>query len=278
MVNKERRITPYSIFMHKTYLNDRKRREKIEREELTIIPVHVHYANSNYEKKETGGEMRMNALLQTLDLLDRVGYCRSSQQREFHSYFIASILDKIYEKELQQNFKTIMKQLNLQKIRSDVIVCTPRRYGKTYGVALFCAAAIWALPDMTICIYSTGKRASKAMLVLIWKMIVAIAGSPEPIKVYNLQDCELQVRNMWGTMGKVSSYPSKEEIDAIHTHIHIFFLSIAHCMQTEDGRTDGTDNFLLLLFHFKQFFDLGNMFRIKTNRHSITRILFHCNF
>ena len=252
VVAVEHRISPYSTAMHKAYLKDRAEREKKERDELSIIPVYVHYANSAYEKQETRGEMRMNALLETLDLLDRVGFPRSDAQRDFHSYFIATILKKIYEEELYQNIGSIMKKFNLKKIRSDVLVCTARRWGKTYAVALFCAAAIWALPDMTICIYSTGKRASKAMLVLIWKMIVAIAGSPEPIKVYNLQECELQVRNMWGSMSKVSSYPSKEEIDAIHIDIRVHtlppplflgnfsfsFSFFFFCVQTEDEQTD----------------------------------------
>ena len=212
----EKMIIPYSVFMHRAYIKDKEEKENKEKDELNIIPAYVFYANSTYEKQETRGDARMKALIQTLDLLDTVGFPRFDAQREFHSYFIATILKKIYEEELYQNIGSIMKQFNLKKIRSDVLVCTPRRWGKTYAVALFCAAAIWALPEMTICIYSTGKRASKAMLVLIWKMIVAIAGSPEPIKVYNLQECELQVRNMWGSMGKVSSYPSKEEISVIH--------------------------------------------------------------
>ena len=209
-------ITPYSVFIHKVYTNEKKKQDQQIKESLNVRPTWNHYANITYERIESEGEARMNALIGTLELLDRRGFNRFDAQREFHKHFIAANLKKIYGGDLYKNLDSIMQRFNITKIRSDVLVCTPRRWGKTYSVALFCAAYIWSQPDSTICIYSTGKRASKAMLVLIWKMIVAIAGSPEPIKVYNLQECELQVRNMWGKMGKVSSYPSKIEIDESH--------------------------------------------------------------
>lgn len=243
-------ITPYSAFIHKTYTEEKKRQDQRIKESLNVRPAWNHYANVTYERVESDGEARMNALFDTLDLLDKRGFERSDTQRDLHSHFIAANLKKIYGDDLYKNLDSIMKKFGISKIRSDVIVCTPRRWGKTYATALICAALIWSQPNLTICIYSTGKRASKAMLVLIWKMIVAIAGSAEPIKVYNLQECELQVRNLWGKMGKVSSYPSKIEIDVLVSLWNYWIAGLKHTQHTTPRHTTKyVTPFLLLKSH-----------------------------
>ena len=146
-----------------------------------------------------------------MELLDERGFKRSKSQREFHKHYISACLKKIFGKDLHRNMLRIMEMFKMKEVRSDVIVCTPRRWGKTFSVALYVAACIWSQPGWEVSIYSTGRRASRKLLMLIRKMIVAIAGSDSCILQFNEEN--LEVRGMWGIASKCSSYPSKVQID-----------------------------------------------------------------
>ena len=46
----------------------------------------------------------------------------------------------------------------------EILVSTPRRFGKTISVSMFAAAMIFACPNMELSIYSTCKRISQKLL------------------------------------------------------------------------------------------------------------------
>lgn len=54
----------------------------------------------------------------------------------------------------------------ISAVKPFVSICTPRRWGKTVSVSMFCAAAICAC-DVNISIFSTGRRASESLLRLV---------------------------------------------------------------------------------------------------------------
>lgn len=197
--------------------NDIAKKDKLDyeerrRKELDIVPKSEYYAAAEYERKVTTGDEKLADLVEALDRLDEIGFKRSSAQRQFHRYYISACLKKIYGKDLNRNLARILKEHELEELRSDVIVSTPRRWGKTFSVALYVAAYLWSQPGCEVSIYSTGRRASRKILALIWKMVVALSGGESIIKEYNVEN--LVICGKRGGISKCFSYPSKVQIDA----------------------------------------------------------------
>ena len=106
--------------------------------------------------------------------LDSCGLERTSTQRFFHKKFVESILPWIYGKKDFSRFKErILHEAGIHpdKYNQYTLISTPRRWGKTTSVAIFIAATLYAVPDAWISVYSTGKRASKALSDLVHKFV-----------------------------------------------------------------------------------------------------------
>ena len=58
----------------------------------------------------------------------------------------------------------ILRDNEMEKIQFEILVCTPRRFGKTTAVSMWCAAMLACVPDMWISVFSTGQRASSSLL------------------------------------------------------------------------------------------------------------------
>lgn len=220
-------MTPWTATFQKTHEADTRAHAKTQRARFGVVPKWQYYATQQYERQQSDGETNMRWLTETLEKIDRHGYQRSDSQRHFINHFIAASLHQIYKSDLYKDLDAIMARFNLDMVRSDVIVITPRRWGKTYSVAIYCAAYIMSQIEGKICIYSTGKRASNAMLMLIYQIVMAISGGDKSvIHTYNMVDCKLKVNNPRGSWGEVSSYPSKVDV---------------HFFDTYHYRRDGTD-------------------------------------
>ncbi len=195
-------------------LKDRRKHAEKERRE-SIIPERIdcydYHDNSNKGKSVETGRLRLKALLNALAKLDTLGYKRSKGQYTFHKAFIGACLKKIYGEDIYRDLNRLLKEYDLEELRSDVIICTPRRFGKTMSVALFVAAYLLTQPNAEISIFSTGRRASRKILALIWQIIVKLAGTPSIVVVYNQE--ALEVRGTGDFTSKCFSYPSKVQID-----------------------------------------------------------------
>lgn len=195
-----------------------------ERKKAEIIPRWERYERSKFRVTETDGLTRLNVLIQTLDLLDTKGFKRSKAQREFHKHYISACLKKILREDLHRNIVKVMDMFNIKEIRSDVIVTTPRRHGKTMSVALFVAAYIYSQPECDVSIYSTGRRASRKLLILIRKIAIAITGSDDCILTFNEE--VLKIKGKWGGTGTCSSYPSQVKIDQTIFQNRLSFINV----------------------------------------------------
>jgi hypothetical protein len=86
----------------------------------------------------------------------------------FHKAFTNACLPKIYgEKDWNENSVRVMQQLKINEIRFEVTAITPRRWGKTWSVAMFVLSLMLAVPGIRICVFSTGKRASTSLMEII---------------------------------------------------------------------------------------------------------------
>lgn len=56
----------------------------------------------------------------------------------------------------------------------EILVSTPRRFGKTISVSMFAAAMLFACPNMELSIYSTCKRISQKLLRNVMRFLELI--------------------------------------------------------------------------------------------------------
>lgn len=195
------------------------------------------YAEGKFTAEVASGELRLKSLVAMLKRADEIGYRRSPDQVRFHKAFIAACLQKILGDDLAQNVVRLMKEYELDEIRNDVIICTPRRWGKTTAVAIFVAAYLLSQPNCEVSVYSTGRRASKKLLGLIYKIVVKMAGDRPGIKrVFNQET--LTIVNLLGSESTVNSYPSKVEIDVTRwlCGVWVCFISCLHLQRQSRRR------------------------------------------
>ena len=108
------------------------------------------------------GDKRLQTLCTCLDAFE--GFPRSDAQKRFHVEFIHSLLPHIYGPDFEKNRDRILKENGMKHVQYETLVCTPRRFGKTTAVSMFCAVLLATCPDMWISVFSTGQRASSSLL------------------------------------------------------------------------------------------------------------------
>ena len=125
--------------------------------------------------------------------LDSCGLERTSTQRYFHKMFVFSVLPWIYGKKDFSRFRErILSQNGVtssEKYNQFTLISTPRRWGKTTSVAIFCASMLYAVPDAWISVYSTGRRASKSLSDMVYKFLKRLEEGAE------MQKSNVMVKN-----------------------------------------------------------------------------------
>ena len=234
--------------------NDRKAHYNSIEEQCIIKEAWEYYLPDKQKlgktviEEESEGEKRLRALIENLETLDGKGFKRARHQVKFHKAFIGrrvnvsalllefkftfvflsgAALKKILKEDINNNLTRIIEKYNLNKdLTNDVIITTPRRFGKTYSVALFVAAYLLSQPNCEVSIYSTGRRASQKLLVLIKKLVIILAGSEDIILEFSHKET-LIVRGPGGQPSTCNSYPSKVEISINTRAVNLLALSIA---------------------------------------------------
>lgn len=189
---------------------ERSKKQATHANNYNIAPRFRYFGNSQLALSTCDGQKRHHDLNTALEDLDKKGYPRSPQQMAMHKAYTVACFKNIYGSDLEAHLVRLVKQYQITELRNDVIVLTPRRYGKTMSVGLYVAAYIMTQPKADVSIYSTGRRASKKLLVLIWKLCCTLYGSPEACVGLNQE--ELKVRCMNGGITQVGSFPSKESV------------------------------------------------------------------
>ena len=109
------------------------------------------------------GDQRVKSIHRSLDSF--TGFPRSAGQRRFHDAFIRASLPHIYGNvDFERHRDRIMLANDMTTVDYNCIVCTPRRFGKTTAVSMYCATLLATCPDMWISVFSTGQRASSSLL------------------------------------------------------------------------------------------------------------------
>ena len=153
------------LSLHVRYHKKREQKELDSRLMRTVEEVCMTEENRNL----SSGDKR---LADVNYWLTHLGVDRSPDQALFHEHFINACLPKIVgELEWNENSVRIMESRSLSKIAYEVVAVCPRRWGKTWAVALFVLALMLAVPGIRICVFSTGKRASGSLMEIVTTMM-----------------------------------------------------------------------------------------------------------
>lgn len=150
--------------------------------------------------------------------LDGIGWKRSYHQRLFHEDFLKACTRIFWktcpEGQFARDHQQVLISNNWDHLAQEILISTPRRFGKTISVSMFAAALIVACPSVEISVYSTCKRISQKLLRNIQKFIMLICD--QDMQTYNLKTVRQNMEEvvLKGPIGPqdtriVNSYPSK---------------------------------------------------------------------
>ena len=129
------------------------------------------------------GDTNMRTLQKLLTRVDQRGFERSAQQLEFHEAFLKAAARVIYRGDWETEKPAIMRQNGWETSNSEVLISTPRRFGKTFSIAIFCACLSLAF-GLEVVVFSPARRASRKLLERIVEFI-KLAGGEKRICEYN---------------------------------------------------------------------------------------------
>ena len=81
------------------------------------------------------GDCNMRTLQKLLSRVDARGFERAAQQLEFHQAFMKAAARVIYRGDWETDRPMIMDKYGWTKCNSEVLISTPRRFGKTFSYA-----------------------------------------------------------------------------------------------------------------------------------------------
>ena len=191
-------ITYTPVYAKYCALQEEARRSKV-RVFTRTIDMYTRTAHSTHA--EPTGFDRLDLCRKALEALDRRGWDRSFHQRLFHDNFLRACA-RIFWKaskpgEFERCHEKILESNGWDSLRQEILVSTPRRFGKTISVSMFAAAMLYSAPKMEMSIYSTCKRISQKLLLNIQKFfaLIELEMGTKPMKVIrmNMEEMVLQV-------------------------------------------------------------------------------------
>ena len=190
------------------------RRSERERAK-TALERHMSVIHATEEKLT--GIRRIQRCRDALSALDRRGWDRSFHQRMFHEVYLKSCVRIFFKRDgpgaFARNHNRVLELNGWDSTPQEVLVSTPRRFGKTISVSMFAAALIFAAPAMELSIYSTCKRISQKLLRNIIKFVdlIYLELGVEPFKILRMNQEEIHLAGPegHGDVRVVNSYPSK---------------------------------------------------------------------
>ena len=99
----------------------------------------------------------------------------------FHNRFIKACLPIIYGADWERCSERVLREYGIDRIHPEVLIQTPRRFGKTVSVSMFVLALLLACPGIRICVFSTSQRASSNLVQEIKDRLSHLPGGTERI-------------------------------------------------------------------------------------------------
>jgi hypothetical protein len=147
------------------------------------------------------GDSILDTVMQYLDKL-----YRSDIQKEMHMTFLGSCIRNIYGESYRINRHRVMQKYDLPSRRQNVLVCCPRRIGKTFAVAYFAVVICIVVPNQEISIFSPGKRQSTALMGHIYDFLKKLG---EEDRLVRKNEEKMILRCIGGGQSIINAYPGK---------------------------------------------------------------------
>ena len=203
----------YEMFQH--MLEDRRQQEYERKTPIPSLQARMRHTHKSVSK--SSGFRRMQKCRNALEAIDRQGWKRSFHQRQFHDDFLRACARVFWKMEgtgqFNRDHQYILEYNGWNHLDQEVLVSTPRRFGKTISVSMFAAAMIYSCPMVEISIYSTCKRISQKLLRNVEKFLnmVYLELNEQPMSIIRSNMEEIMLKGGEGPQDVriLNSYPSK---------------------------------------------------------------------
>ena len=172
-----------------------------KRMKLMFKPISYRYkVLKNDSNVSSNRDYVLDAIYRDLDRLDR-----SSTQKDFHQSFLSACLRLIYEEDYERERHRVCKKYNFSSKKQQVLICAPRRMGKTFATAFFAIVFAINVPGTEVSIFSPGKRQSVSLMEHIVGFMNKLG---EDDRVIRKNEEKLVLRSINGKESKINAYPS----------------------------------------------------------------------
>ena len=161
------------------------------------------------------GDANLRVLRTLLSRIDAAGYERSTQQVRFHAAFEEACGRILYKDDFEVSFDAICKGNKWKDPSSEVLISTPRRFGKTFSVAQF-SACLALTCKQEIVIFSPARRASAAILSRIRQFIDVLQMTHMLVESNQEQ---VRLKTVTGAVSTIRSFPSKVAVRSALTSL-----------------------------------------------------------
>ena len=163
-----------ALFNHVQEESIETKRRRIPKNSFSkFFQLHPQHSQVSEQKRE------LETLYRNLRKYDQTeDLPRSIQQKQFHDLFVAASIKNIYKKKFVTEYANIMRE-NPQfggDLNQNVIVTCPRRFGKTFGTAMFIAAYLLSVSRAEVAVFSPSKRQSTMLLEKVESFIQVLQG------------------------------------------------------------------------------------------------------
>ena len=120
---------------------DKRKRERDEQERRIddVAAAAVAELGAPLPSDEYEGDGHLRTLRKLLARIDARGYERSAQQLQFHASFEIATARILYKQDWALKKPDIVRKHGWGESYSEVLISTPRRFGKTFSIAMFSA-------------------------------------------------------------------------------------------------------------------------------------------
>jgi len=204
---------------------------------LTGLQSRLECTRVTQQREVMSGFSRMQSCRDALGLLDENGWRRSYHQRLFHDDFIRACTRIFWKREAPGKFAReqceILRRNNWSHIQQEVLISTPRRFGKTISVSMFAAAMLYSAPGVEISIYATCKRISQKLLRNVVKFFDLICKSDPKGTAFvgvrsNMEELVVRSTQDPTDVRIINSYPSKVSLHVLPAHTHVLLTHTPH--------------------------------------------------
>jgi hypothetical protein len=165
--------SPYALSIEAVWRSLRAKRKLYKEQHAVRSFVDIAVNPTEYSVSE--GELRFMKVVRTAPWIAQMnGINLDPVQHKFIEAFTFACAPRIYGKDWEANKIRFYEKYKLDRIHYQVLCMSPRRFGKTWSIAMFCLTMIWCVPGIIINVFSTNQRTSTSICRYIRKWLFAL--------------------------------------------------------------------------------------------------------